>query len=311
MTENDNKVNILMKSPVFRGLPKEALSAITRAVKEEVVPQHTIICREGDPGDSLYIISSGRVRIFGRNDAGVEIDLSIMGPGDTFGEMALLTGERMSADVEVLEETHLMILTKDQFDRILRDFPAISKVFVKEMKRWLLRDDERLEMEAGKANEASRMSWVDFFMVIAISIVLAVIFNTVNPNGIPLFPEFPDQSSIPLVSPSVAMEETRHGETLILDAMPTNFYEQRHIGGAVNIPLGLFDIVYLMTFAEEDKEKKIVVYGRTISKLYDLEVASKLLLHGHKNVRILEGGLTAWEGSGYNVEEKAKDLSRR
>jgi rhodanese-related sulfurtransferase len=189
----------------------------------------------------------------------------------------------------------------------LRDFPDISKVFVKEMRRWLLRDDERLEMEAGKAYKASRMSWVDFFLVIVISIVLAVIFNTTNPNGIPLFPEFPDRSSIPMVSPSAVLEEIQQGETLILDAMPTNFYHQRHIGGAVNIPLGLFDIVYLMTFAEEDKEKKIIVYGGTISKAYDLEVAGKLLLRGYKNVRILEGGLTAWEGTGYPVEEKAKE----
>jgi rhodanese-related sulfurtransferase len=270
------------------------------------VPQNAIVYREGDPGDSLYIISSGRVRIFGRNEKGVEIDLSIQGPGDTFGEMALLTGEPMSADVEALEEAHLMILSKDQFDRISRDFPDISKVFVKEMRRWLLRDDERLEKEARKAYKASRMSWVDFFLVIVISIVLAVVFNTTNPNGIPLFPEFPDRSSIPMVSPSAAMEEIQHGETLILDAMPANFYQQRHIGGAVNIPLGLFDIVYLMAFVEEDKEKKIVVYGETISKSYDLEVADKLLLRGYHNVRILEGGLKAWESRGYPVEEMAK-----
>jgi rhodanese-related sulfurtransferase len=306
MTENDNKVDILMKSPVFRDLPEEALNAIARAVQDLVVPQHAIVFREGDPGDSLYIIGSGRVRIFGRNEKGVEVDLSIQGPGDTFGEMELLTGEPMSADVEVLEEAHLMILSKDQFDSTLRDFPDISKMFVKEMKRWLLRDDERLDKEARKAYKASRMSWIDFFLVIVITIVLAVVFNTTNPNGIPLFPEFPDRSSIPMVSPSAAMEEIQHGETLILDAMPANFYEQRHIGGAVNIPLGLFDIVYLMAFVEEDKEKKIVVYGETISKPYDLEVADKLLLRGYHNVRILEGGLTAWENRGYPVEEMEK-----
>ncbi len=306
MTENDNKVNILMRSPVFRVLPKEALNAITRVVQDVVVPQHTIIHRQGDPGDSLYIISSGSVRIFGRNEKGVEIDLSIQGPGDTFGEMALLMGEPMPADIETLEETHLMVLSKGQFDSILRDFPEISKMFVKEMRRWLLRDDERLDIEACKAYKASRMSWIDFFLVIVISIVLAVIFNTTNPNGIPLIPEFPDRNAIPMVSPSVALEEFQHGETLILDALPTNFYQQRHIRGAVNIPLGLFDIVYLMTFAEVDREKKIVVYGETVSKLYDIEVADKLLLRGHSNVRIMEGGITAWEGMGYPVEENAK-----
>ena len=84
MTDNDNKVNILMKSPVFRVLPKDALDAITLAVQDLVVPRHTIIHRQGDPGDSLYIISSGSVRIFGRNEKGVEIDLSIQGPGRYF-----------------------------------------------------------------------------------------------------------------------------------------------------------------------------------------------------------------------------------
>jgi CRP-like cAMP-binding protein/rhodanese-related sulfurtransferase len=306
MAENDSKLNVLRKSPVFRGLPKEALNAIARAVQDRVVPQRTILCREGDPGDSLYIIRSGSVRIFGRNEKGVEVDLSIQGHGDTFGEMALLTGEPLSVDVEVLEDAHLMVLSKEQFDRILSDFPDISKVFVKEMKRWLLRDDERLEMEARKAYKASRMSWVDFLLILVISIVLGVIFNTTNPNGIPLFPQFPDRSSMPMVSPSAAMEEMQQGETLILDAMPTNFYQQRHIRGAVSIPLGLFDIVYLMTFPEEDKEKRIVVYGGTISKPYDLEVANKLILRGYKKVRILEGGLTAWESRGYPVVVEAK-----
>ena len=306
MTDNDNKMNMLMRSPVFRDLPKEALNAIACSVQDLVVPRNTVIHSEGDPGDSLYIIRSGKVRIFGRNEKGVEIDLSIQGAGDTFGEMALLTGEPMSADIEVLEETHLLTLSKDRFDRILRDFPSISKVFVKEMKRWLQRDYERLDREASKAYKASRMSWIDFFLVIGISIVLAVIFNATNPNGIPLFPEFPDRSSIPMVSPSAVMEEIQHGDTLVLDAMPTNFYQQRHIGGAVSIPLGLFDIVYLMTFAEEDSAKKIVVYGETISRHYDLEVANKLLLRGYKNVRILEGGLTAWQVSGYPVEGKTK-----
>lgn len=98
MTENDNKVNTLMRSAVFRDLPGEALNAIARAVHDLVAPQHILLCRKGDPGDSLYLISSGRVRIFGRNEKGVEIDLSIQGPSDTFGEMSLLTGESMYSD---------------------------------------------------------------------------------------------------------------------------------------------------------------------------------------------------------------------
>lgn len=306
MSENDNRLEILARSPIFRDLPKGVLEVIARAVRPLVVPQKTTIFREGDPGDSLYIVSSGKVRIFRRGENQMEIDLAFPEPGEAFGEMALLTGEPRSADVEVLEEAHLLVLSKEDFDLVLRDFPDTAKMFFKEMRRWLIRDEKRLEMEAQEAYKASRVSWIDFLVVIGVSIILAVIFNYSNPNGIPLFPPSPDRSSIPAITPSAAMEEVQQGGALILDAMPENFYQKRHIKGAVNMPLPLFDIVYMMTLADEDKEREIIVYGDTISKHYDLELANKLLLRGYGNVRILEGGLTAWEEKGYPVEEKTK-----
>ena len=70
------------------------------------------------------------------------------------------------------------------------------------------------------------------------------------------------------------MEDYRRGQTLIVDAMPGNFYRKRHIKGAVNMPMVLFDIVYLINFAEVDMAKKIVVYGNTISRPYDLEITA-------------------------------------
>jgi len=306
MSDNDNIMELLARSPIFRDLPKGALDAISQAVRPLVVPQHTTIFREGDPGDSLYIISSGRVRIFRKGENQMEIDLAFPGPGEAFGEMALLTGEPRSADVEAVEEAHLLVLSKEDFDRVLRDFPDTSKVFFKEMRRWLIRDEKRLEVEVREAYQASRVSWLDFLMVIGISVMLAVIFNYSNPNAIPLFPDLPDSSSIPSISPSAAAAEVQGGDTLILDARPENFYQKSHIKGAVNMPLPLFDIVYMMTFADEDKEKKIIIYGGTISKHYDLELANKLLLRGYQNVRLLEGGLAAWEEKDYPVEEKAK-----
>lgn len=304
MSENDSRVEILAGSRVFRDLPREALEAIARAVQPLVVQPPTTIFREGDPGDSLYIVCSGRVRIFRKGEGEVEMDLSFPGPGDSFGEMALLSGESRSADVEVMEESHLLVLSKADFDRILRDFPDTSKVFFKEMRRWLIRDEKRLEQEAREAYQASRVSWLDFLVVIGISAILAAIFNYSNPNGIPLFPDFPDRTAMASISPTAAMEELQSGNALILDAMPENFYQKQHIKDAISMPLPLFDIVYMMTLADEDKDRKIIVYGDTISKQYDLELASKLLLRGYQNVRILEGGLAAWERLGYPVEEK-------
>jgi len=67
----------------------------------------------------------------------------------------------------------------------------------------------------------------------------------------------------------------------------------------VNLPLPLFDFVYIMKFSRLDPEKEIIVYGRNISRLYDEEVAFKLTSRGHQNVKVLSGGLSAWAEKGY------------
>jgi rhodanese-related sulfurtransferase len=307
MTEQESRKNGFSDSSVFRALPQEKRDEITQALETRLVAPGTIIFRQGDPGDSFYIVNSGKVRVFRRDKEGMETDLSILGPGDTFGEMALLTGEPRSANVEAVEESRLMVLSKDQFDRILKDYPDLSLAFVKQMSRWLLRDEKLIEKEAQQAYRAPRLAWFDFPLLIGVSLVLAIVFNQSNPNGIPLFPKFPDRNSIPAVSPTTAMEELKSGQAIIVDAGPANFYAQTHIKGSVNLPLSVFDILYMMTLAGEDKQKKIIVYGATISKPYDLELANKLTLRGHKNVSILEGGLSAWEGRGYPVEEQKKE----
>jgi len=192
-TDNDNNVDVLARSGIFRDLPGEVLAEIAKAVRPQMVPPQTLIFGEGDPGDSLYIICSGRVRVFRSDESGLEIDLAVQGPGEAFGEISLLSGEPRSACVQVLEETHLLVLSKDDFDRILRKFPATSRVFFREMRRRLLRDEERLEGEVRESYKASRVSWFDFVVVLGVSVLLAMIFNSSNPNGIPILPAPPQQ----------------------------------------------------------------------------------------------------------------------
>lgn len=71
--------------------------------------------------------------------------------------------------------------------------------------------------------------------------------------------------------------------------------------GALNLPLAIFDFMYDMKLGKTDKTKEIVVYGRTISKQYDEEVAFKLVTRGFKNVRILKDGLSDWKKNHYPV----------
>jgi 3-mercaptopyruvate sulfurtransferase SseA len=94
----------------------------------------------------------------------------------------------------------------------------------------------------------------------------------------------------------------KKGDALIVDAGPEGFYQKKHIQGAISVPLSLFEILYGVTFGGEEKAKKVIVYGGTISKLYDWELANKLLLLGRKDVKVLEGGMAAWEKAGYPLE---------
>ena len=302
MATLDDTKRRLSETAVFRDMPQEMVEEIARVVEARVLPARTKIFERGDPGDSFWVIESGMVRVFRSDNEGVEITLSKLGPGQSFGEMALLTGEARSASVETLEETQALVLTKEQFDLVLKSHPEVSLTFIKQLSGWLKRDEQALETEARRLVAAPKMSWFDFVLLIGVSILFALVFNQTNPNRIPLFQNVPSKDAVPSISLSTAAEDYKKGDAVFVDAMPANFYEKEHIKGSVNMPLPLFDIVYMMTFGQEEKSKKIIVYGRTISKLYDMEVANKLILRGYKNTRVLDGGLGDWKKKGYPVE---------
>jgi CRP-like cAMP-binding protein len=291
------------ENTVFGQLPKGKWDDLTRALEHQVAAPGTVIFRQGDPGDRFYIIQSGKVKVFRQDSDGLETELTVLGTGESFGETGLLAGETRSVSVAAIEETHLMVLTKEQFEqRILKDFPDITLAFVKQMSGRLLKDDRTIAKGAQQRRRAYRLSWLDFVFLIGVSVILALVFNRSNPNGIPLFPDLPDRKAIPQISTARAMEEIKKGDTLIVDAGPEGFYQEKHIKGAISVPLALFDILYEVTFGGEEKAKKVIVYGGTFSKLYDWELAGQLLLKGHTAVEVLEGGTAAWEKAGYPVE---------
>ena len=302
MKKKDGKKEKFARSKVFEKLPQEKWDKLTRAAEHRVAAPHTIIFRQGDPGDKFYIIRSGKVRVFNRGSDGFETDISVLRAGESFGQMSLLTGQTTSANVEAMEETHLIVLSKEQFESVLKDFPDVSLTFMKQMSRWLMRANRVIEKEAFQQRRPPRTAWFHFVLIIGVSVLLALLFNQSNPNGIPVFPKSADRKAIPVINAAQAMEEVKTGDALIVDAGPEGFYHKKHIQGAISVPLSVFDILYEVTFGEEEKAKKVIVYGGTISKLYDWEVASMLLLKGHTDVKVLEGGTSAWEKAGYPLE---------
>src|SRR5207237_9113954 len=107
------------KVPFVDGLTREALTLIAQVTAEETHALGTRIFQYGDPGDKLFIILEGKVRI-SREVAGMgEEALAVLGPGQIFGEMALLDESPRSADAAVHERCRLLVLPKDGFDDLL------------------------------------------------------------------------------------------------------------------------------------------------------------------------------------------------
>jgi len=131
---------------VLGQLPQEKWDELVRAVEDLVVAPGTVIFRQGDPGDKFYLIRAGRVRVF-REDASLGTELSVLQAGDDFGEMALFMEEPRSATVAALEETRLMVLSKEQFQSILKDFPNVTFAFVRQMSERFLRNANVIKRE--------------------------------------------------------------------------------------------------------------------------------------------------------------------
>ncbi len=302
MTVMKTKESRLSKNPLFVDLPKDKLTEISQDTEDEVVPAHSIIFEEGDPGDRFYMINSGKVRLFKRGRGGIEIPLVELGPGEFFGQVAILTEDLRWMNVEAEEETHLTIIPKDRLEKILENYPKVSLAFAKQMSRCLARDDLIIKKKSVRAQEGPRASWLDFFAIFLLSLLGGIIFNYSNPNGINLIPKFMTNNEIIRVTPSQAYAYHSDRDTLFVDARPSTLFQQEHIESALNIPLALFDIMYMMKLSEIDKTRIIIVYGKTVSSLYDKQAARKLDLRGHKNIMVLKGGLPVWKKKGYPVE---------
>jgi CRP-like cAMP-binding protein len=109
----------LAKVPLFAGLSEGALELISRVASEESHALGTKIFQHGDPGDKLYIILEGKVRISREVGGMGEEALAVLGPGEIFGEMSLLDESPRSADARAHERCRLLVMTKEAFDDLL------------------------------------------------------------------------------------------------------------------------------------------------------------------------------------------------
>jgi len=124
--------------PLFSDLKKEELSRVMEKIQAKRFARGKAICREGDPGNSLYIISHGKVAISRQQPGKGKIVLNELTDGDFFGEFAYFANARRQATVEALEDTEVLEMTKDELQRVIQEFPPVSKVLFKFYKERVL-----------------------------------------------------------------------------------------------------------------------------------------------------------------------------
>jgi len=114
---------MLTKVPLFADLDETELAKISSKAVTRHYPGNTTVINEGDISDSLYIILSGGVRVYLSDMEGKEVTLNDQGPGEFFGEMALLDSAPRSASVVTTGKTELSIISKTDFEEFVIQHP--------------------------------------------------------------------------------------------------------------------------------------------------------------------------------------------
>jgi CRP/FNR family transcriptional regulator, cyclic AMP receptor protein len=142
---SDDTRNILSGIPLFQGLGETQLAWIAQRAHRRVFPAGKDIMTVEQPGEAVYIILLGTVKIHVEQDDGRDVILSILGAGDTLGEMSLIDNVGRSASVVTLEDTLVLWMDKPSFNQILQDFPPVALNLVRILSARIRLSDELIK----------------------------------------------------------------------------------------------------------------------------------------------------------------------
>ena len=185
----------LRSVPLFASLDDDAARDLRNLLSDKTVPQNTRLFRQGDKGDAMYLIESGRVRISIRDEEDQEVILAELAQGDFFGEMAIIDGRQRSADAKVIEDAQFAILSREAFLSFVRNNPDVALEMLSALTDRLRRTDELLRSRVSRnANEEAeaRLTVADraadliaefggswkFIILSIVLIIFWIIFNT-------------------------------------------------------------------------------------------------------------------------------------
>ena len=129
--------------PLFSSVSDEDLESIASLLIERRFPKHKTIVEEGLPGDYMYVIREGRVKVTKLSGDGREKILELLEEGSFFGEMSLLDSAPRSASVKALTEVRILALARNDFLNVLRRSPDLALAVIQELTQRLRQQDEQ------------------------------------------------------------------------------------------------------------------------------------------------------------------------
>jgi DNA-binding NtrC family response regulator/polyferredoxin len=117
----------LKQTHLFSGLPLDGLDEVAERVRRRTFAAGEVIVHRGDPGATMLLILRGTAAVTLTNAEGAEYTIATLGPGEVFGEMALLTGEPRSANVKALSELSVIEIHQDEFQEMVRAQPELNR----------------------------------------------------------------------------------------------------------------------------------------------------------------------------------------
>ncbi|MEP7357912.1 MAG: cyclic nucleotide-binding domain-containing protein, partial [Anaerolineales bacterium] len=121
-----DRILFLKRVPLFSTLPPAELKQIAAIALEQIHLPGDSIARQGEPGDEMYIIVTGAVRVLATGGPGPSTELARRGPGDYVGEMAVISQEPRMASLVAEGDTRVLCIERAQFEAILRERPETS-----------------------------------------------------------------------------------------------------------------------------------------------------------------------------------------
>lgn len=120
---------------LFAGLEPDDLRRLNQGARTHTYPRGAVILSQGEVSDSLYVVLSGKLKVYMANEEGREVLLDFLSPGEAFGELSLLDGEPRSASVMAVEQSQLALLPRHHFLDCVNATPAISMALLQTLSR--------------------------------------------------------------------------------------------------------------------------------------------------------------------------------